>query len=169
MKDFNEGWYLIYTKPRHEKRVHSRLSELNISSFLPVVKKLRIWHDRKRYIDEPLFPSYVFIYLNNIQAYYSGIDMDGSLYYVRAGKNIARVNDKIVNNIRIVVEKGGDIDVLTEDFQPGNEFLINQGPLTGLSCELVQLRGGRKALVRVQLLQRNLLVTLPSGYLMQSV
>ncbi|HLZ88030.1 MAG TPA: UpxY family transcription antiterminator [Puia sp.] len=167
MKNFHAGWYLIYTKPRHEKKVHTRLTEMKINSFLPLTKKLRIWHDRKKIINEPLFPSYVFIYLDDLQAYYEGIDTDGSLYYVRTGKEIARVNDIVINNIRILVDKGSEIEVLTENIQPSQEFLIRQGPLTGLSCEIVQVSGSHKVLVRVHLLQRNLLVTLPSDYLTQ--
>jgi hypothetical protein len=35
MNNFRSGWYLIYTKPRHEKKVHEWLSDLNIYPFLP--------------------------------------------------------------------------------------------------------------------------------------
>src|SRR4051812_19040982 len=101
MKEFNTGWYLIYTRPRHEKKVHARLSELKIKSFLPTHKILRNWQDRRKYIEVPLFPSYVFVYLDDIRNYYVGMDMDGSLYYVRSGKEIARVDDATVNNIRL--------------------------------------------------------------------
>ena len=166
MKNFCAGWYLIYTKPRHEKKVHSRLAELNINSFLPLTKKLKAWHDRKKYVDEPLFPSYVFVYLNDMQGYYQGIDTEGALYYVRAGKEIARVNDTVVNNIKLLVDRGSDIEVSASYFKPGQELLIRKGPLTGLSCEMVQLNGSRKVLVRVHLLQRNLLMLLPSDHIM---
>jgi transcriptional antiterminator RfaH len=166
MNSFNAGWYLIYTRPRHEKKVHHRLSEMNINSFLPTKKMLRTWHDRKKYIDEPLFPSYVFIYLDDTQTYYKGIDIEGVLYFVRSGKEIARINESIVHNIQLLVSKGDDIEVSTDHFQPGQQLCICEGPLTGLSCEMIQSKGTRKILVRVQLLQRNLLVALPNAYLM---
>jgi transcriptional antiterminator RfaH len=59
MKNLFAGWYLLYTKPRHEKKVSAALTEASVNSYLPTAKKLRTWCDRKKYIDEPLFPSYV--------------------------------------------------------------------------------------------------------------
>jgi transcriptional antiterminator RfaH len=166
MNTFRTGWYLIYTKPHHEKKVHTSLTELNVNSFLPTKKTLRTWHDRKKYIDEPLFPSYVFIYLGDMQAYYEGMNTEGSLYYVRSGKKIARVDESIVNNIKLLVDKGNEIEVSDKSFHPGQQLFIREGPLTGLSCEMIQLDGTRKILVRVHLLQRNILITLPHEYLM---
>jgi transcriptional antiterminator RfaH len=166
MNTFNTGWYLIYTKPRHEKKVHTRLTELKINSYLPLTKKLRTWHDRKKYVDEPLFPSYIFIYLNDMQTYYEGMDTEGSLYYVRYGKEIARVQDSVVNNIKLVSGQAKDPEVSDALFQPGRQLVISKGALTGLSCEVVEYNSKQKLLVRVDLLQRNILLTLPEEHLM---
>ena len=166
MTNFHAGWYLIYTRPRHEKKVHTRLGEINIESFLPTRKMLRTWHDRKKYIDEPLFPSYVFIYLNDRQNYYEGMETEGSLYYVRSGKEIARISDSIINSIKLVTTQVKELEVSDDKFQPGRRLVIGHGALTGLSCEIVECRGRQKALVRVDLLQRNILVTLPTECLM---
>jgi transcriptional antiterminator RfaH len=162
---FNSGWYLIYTMPRHEKKVHTRLTEMSIDTFLPTRKVLRAWHDRKKYIDEPLFPSYVFVYLNDLQNYYDGLNPEGSLYYVKAGKEIVRVNENVVNNIKLVATWSKDIEVSEQRFQPGQKLVINKGVLTGLSCEVVRVNSGKKLLVRVELLQRNLLLTLSAEQL----
>jgi len=167
MADFTAGWYLIYTKPKHEKKVHIRLSEMKLTTFLPTRKALRHWHDRKRFIDEPLFPSYVFIYLNDIRNYYDGIDTDGALYYVKTGKKIARVDDVIVGNIKLVQE-AKNIEISEDRFLPGRKLVIGQGALTGLACEVVEFRNEQRLLVRVELLQRNILLTLPSNHLIAS-
>jgi transcriptional antiterminator RfaH len=169
MNLFRQGWYLIYTKPRHEKKVYALLTEINVNSFLPTRKVLRTWHDRKKYVDEPLFPSYLFVYLDDMRAYYSGMEVEGSLYYVRSGKEIAMVSDSIVNNIKLLVDKSKDIEVSSDHFRPGQQLLIREGPLTGLSCEMIQSNGRQKILVRVHLLQRNLLLTLPPDALMAAM
>src|SRR5258708_16411451 len=162
MNKFNSGWYLIYTKPRHEKKVSQRLTEMNINSFLPTRKILRNWHDRKKYVDEPLFPSYIFIYLNDMQNYYEGIDAEGALYYVRSGKEISRVSDSVIDGIKLVANKGENIEVSSNSFQPGRRLVISQGALTGLSCEVIRFDNKQKLLVRLELLQRNILLSLPA-------
>jgi transcriptional antiterminator RfaH len=166
MTNFISGWYLIYTKPRHERKVHTHLTEMNINSFLPTRKVLRIWHDRKKFVDEPLFPSYVFLYLTDIQNYYAGIDAEGSLYYVKSGKDIARVSETVVNNIKLVAGEAKDLEVSESRFRPGSKLVIRHGALTGLSCEAVDYNSKRRLLVRVDLLQRNILLEMPEDHLM---
>jgi transcriptional antiterminator RfaH len=165
MSNFCTGWYLIYTKPRHEKKVQMQMNEVNVSAFLPLTKKIRIWHDRKKIVEEPLFPSYVFVYLNDRQSYYEGMDADGALYYVRSGKEVARVRDSVVEGIRLIVDQAKDIEVSESRFLPGKKLVISHGALTGLSCEVVQNNNKPKILVRVDLLQRNILVALPTEHL----
>lgn len=165
MSIFKDGWYVIYTRPRHEKKVAVKLTETGIDNFLPTIKKIRKWNDRNKCIDEPLFPSYVFIHLYNMQSYYTGMDTEGVLSYVRVGKQIARVSDDIINNIRLVTNEANEIEVSEQFFRAGQQLVISQGALTGLSCEIIQFNGKKKVLVRVDLLQRNILLTLPTEHL----
>ena len=165
MSSFKDGWYVIYTKPRHEKKVASKLTETGIDNFLPTIRKVRKWNDRNKCIDEPLFPSYIFVFLNDMQGFYTGMDTEGVLNYVRVGKQIARVSEAIVKNIQLVTNQAKDVEVSDKYFQPGQHLVISQGALTGLSCEIIQFNGNKKVLVRIDLLQRNILLTLPAEYL----
>jgi transcriptional antiterminator RfaH len=166
MSKFQMGWYLIYTRVRHEKKVHSCLLEKKIESFLPTRKILRTWCDRKKYVEEPLFPSYIFIHLKDMQNYYAGLDAEGSLYYIKAGRDMARISDEEINNIKLVTDKSKDIEVSYDYFQPGRKLVISQGALTGLACEVIRFNGNHKLLVRVELLQRSVLLTMEEKHLM---
>lgn len=164
MSLFTAGWYVMYTRPQHEKKVSIRLSELGVSSYLPVRKKLKIWHDRKKYVEEPLFQSYVFVYLTGIEDYYLGQQLPGMLQYVRFGREVARVQESIINNIKLIIESNTDVEFSTAYFQQGRKLEIRHGALTGLMCEVVQQDNRKRVLVRVQMLQRNLLLTLSPDY-----
>lgn len=168
MNDFKAGWRVIYTKPRHEKKVTEQLSRLPVDAYLPTIKCLRKWSDRKKYIDTPLFPSYVFVNLKSDRHLLSSLDIDGVLYYVKAGNEIARVRPDVIDHIRLIVNSGQDIEISEEYFQPGRSLLIKDGPFTGFACEVVQYRGKEKILVRIDLLQRSILLNLPQEYLMDA-
>jgi transcription antitermination factor NusG len=56
-------WYAVYTKPRWEKKVAQLLTKKGIQNYCPINKVLKQWHDRKKWVEEPLFTSYVFVYL----------------------------------------------------------------------------------------------------------
>lgn len=55
-------WYVLYTKPRWEKKVAELLGKRNILHYCPINKVKKQWHDRKKTVLEPLFTSYVFVY-----------------------------------------------------------------------------------------------------------
>src|SRR4030095_15688867 len=57
-------WYATYTNARHEKYVSRQLSERGIESYLPTNHSVRRWKDRRKELDLPLFPGYVFVYLS---------------------------------------------------------------------------------------------------------
>jgi transcriptional antiterminator RfaH len=166
MNSFFPGWYLIYTRPRYERKVHSYLKESNLTSFLPTRKVLRNWHDRRKYIDEPLFPSYVFVYLSTVRNYFEGLEADGALHYVRTGRQISRVSETVVNNVKLITQQSLDLEVSGAHFQPGRKLVVSDGPLTGLTCEVIQSGGRSRLLVRVNLLNRNILLTIPKESLM---
>src|SRR5689334_12617472 len=63
-------WYVVYTRPRHEKYVAQQMAERHISCFLPVYSSLRRWKDRTKRLEFPLFPGYLFVQMtgqNRIQ------------------------------------------------------------------------------------------------------
>lgn len=167
MHDFKSGWFVIYTKPQHERKIAEQLEKMETRPFLPIVKKLRVWSDRRKYIDTPLFPSYIFVNLTDIETYFDSLGLKGVLYYVRDGQNIARVSESVINNLKLIVGNfTSEIEVSSEYLQPGSTLFIKEGPFTGFCCEVIQYKGKQKILVRIELLQRNILLDIPVEYLM---
>ncbi|MBC9932834.1 UpxY family transcription antiterminator [Chitinophaga qingshengii] len=166
MSDPVIGWYVVYTKPRHEKKVAAFLSASNIVNFLPIARVLRVWKDRKKYIDAPLFPSYLFIYLEDLETYYRVLSLEAVLYYVRTGKEVVKVKEEVIHSIQLITQQTSDIAIEVSDdyFQPGKQLMIKDGILCGLACEVVEVKGQQKILVRVNMLQKNILVAVSSEY-----
>jgi transcriptional antiterminator RfaH len=160
MDNFKQSWYVIYTRPRHEKKVVEELEELKIETFLPQINTLRQWHDRRKYLKAPLFPSYVFVHLKVEQEYFKSLTSESVLYFVRTGKKIVPVSNSIIDDIKVIVNTGKDIEVSTEKFIPGIKLSIKEGPFAGYCCEVVEYQGKKKIIVRVDLLQRSVLVNL---------
>lgn len=57
----NKAWYALYTSPRAEKQVQKRIKGAGIDCWLPLHKTPRIWSDRVKIVEVPLFNSYVFV------------------------------------------------------------------------------------------------------------
>ena len=54
-------WHVIYTRPRNEKKVTEQLEKLGIIVYCPLVTQIKQWSDRKKKVQTPLIPSYVFV------------------------------------------------------------------------------------------------------------
>jgi transcription antitermination factor NusG len=58
-------WYVIYTKPRNEKKVAERLQQIGITVYCPMIIMVKQWSDRKKKVQVPLLNSYVFVCLED--------------------------------------------------------------------------------------------------------
>ena len=54
-------WYAVTTRSRHEKVVAEQLWQKEIECFLPLRDVLPKWKDRRRKVQFPLFPGYLFV------------------------------------------------------------------------------------------------------------
>ena len=60
-------WYAVYTKPKSEKKVASNLDNRGIHTYCPTQKIRKKWSDRFKIIEEPIFRSYVFICIQDME------------------------------------------------------------------------------------------------------
>jgi transcriptional antiterminator RfaH len=161
MEYFVPCWCVIYTKPKFEKRIAERLAECEIEYFLPLIKVFKKWHDRIKHVETPLFPSYIFVYLKNRDDYFNSSNIPGVCYFLKSDKQLVRVKGDLIKDIRTVILNGTEIEVTQDFFQPGQIMNIKSGPFAGLTCELVERNMKKKALVRIKMLQQNLLIAMP--------
>ena len=54
-------WYALYTKPRWEKKVFGLLEKAGFEAYCPLNRVRKKWSDRHKWVEEPLFKSYVFV------------------------------------------------------------------------------------------------------------
>ena len=54
-------WFAFYTKSRQEKSVHNTLINNGYEVYLPLLRERKKWSDSKKWVEYPLFKSYLFI------------------------------------------------------------------------------------------------------------
>lgn len=166
---FCPGWYLIYTRHRREKKVADQLIEKEVDFYLPTVKTFRKWHDRNTIVDVPIFPSYIFVFLKHMNDYYKVTSVEGVMHFVKSGKEIVTVNKNIITDLKQVLGTSKEVEVVYENFVPGVLMNIREGPLAGMSCEIVEYKNQRKILVRINLLGRAVLADVPANHLIEAL
>jgi transcriptional antiterminator RfaH len=141
-------WHVLYSKPRNEKKVVERLSKNGFEVYCPLIKTLRQWSDRKKKVQIPMFPGYIFALTNDGER--QQILMDpGLLNYVYWLGKPAIVRDKEMEAIKSIAHTGEDIHVASVGFEKGQFVEIPDGPFKGLTGRIDKL-DRRKVIVFVE-------------------
>ena len=64
-KNKTMNWYVLYTKPRCEKKVEEQLLSFGINAFCPMRSEFKLWSDRKKKIHKPVLPSMVLVNIDD--------------------------------------------------------------------------------------------------------
>lgn len=123
-------WYAVYVKSRHEFFVCEELGRKDIETFLPSVRKKSQWTDRKKIIEFPLFPGYVFVHAPcEARAFIEVLKTRGVVSFIalEPGKPTPIVPEEIAA-LRLVVASGKAIDVYPH-LREGTRVRVKSGPL----------------------------------------
>ena len=59
------NWYVLYTKPRSEKKVEEQLLSLGINAYCPTRSEFKLWSDRKKKIYKPVLPTMILVKIDD--------------------------------------------------------------------------------------------------------
>ena len=141
-------WHVLYTKPRNEKKVTARLNEAGYNAYCPLIKTVHQWSDRKKKVQIPMFPSYIFIYINEMNRQMPLRD-PGVMKYVYYASHPAIIRDIEIEAIREIETAGSEIKVEGSGFEKGQFVEIPKGPFKGMTG-VVDKFDARKVLVYVE-------------------
>lgn len=120
------NWFIIYTKPQNEIKVAKGLEKMGITIFCPVQTEIRQWSDRKKKVKMPLFKSYVFVQLDEIERNLV-FSVPGVVRYLFWLGKPAVVQDAEIETIK-KWHNSDEIDLLRiEKYRVGDEIIIERG------------------------------------------
>jgi transcription antitermination factor NusG len=158
-----EQWYGLHTRPRHEKIVASRLQERGVSIFLPLVKEVHRWSDRKKTVELPLFSCYVFArFKPNRSDRLRVLRVEGVFGLVGSGGEGSPIPEAQIDAVRSLVET--QLPWSSHPFlKVGQRVRVRSGALDGMEGVLVSRSGERTLVISVDTIQRSLAVRI-EGY-----
>jgi transcriptional antiterminator RfaH len=161
------NWYAIYTKSRYEKKVYTHLLEKSIQAYLPLQKQLKQWSDRKKWIEEPLIRSYVFVRITE-KEYFNVLNTPGVVCYITFSGKAAPIRDIQIETLKCLLNTDIELEAINETLSPGEPVEIIAGRLMGLTGELIKYKGKKKVVIRIEQLSYSLLLTVPTGFIRNS-
>jgi transcription antitermination factor NusG len=159
-----KNWYAIYTKSRNEKRVAELLDQQGIENYLPLIKKIRIWSDRKKMVEMPLFSSYIFVNINE-KEYFECLKIQGVVKFVSFERKRIAIPTYQIEAIRKYVETGEELIPNAGDYTVGKRVRVIRGGMKGLEGRLTEVLGKQRVKVEIESIQQSLFLQIPLGSL----
>jgi len=157
-------WYALYVKSRTEKKVAVELEGTGIDFYLPLEKRLKKWSDRKKWVEEPLFRSYIFVHITP-KEYYKVLQTRGVVKYISFEGKAVPVPPQQIDAIKIYLS---EIDpILNEDqnWEEGKEVEVMSGKLTGLRGVLIKTKGKNRVKVEIEVVGSAIILNIPRKHL----
>ncbi len=144
-----ENWYVLYTKPRYEKKVAAKLTELGIKAYCPMLTSKHQWSDRKKVVSTPLISSCIFIQSNENDRKMV-FQVPGAVRYLYWLGVPAIVKSAEIEIMQLWLQ-GEIIDAKVENLQPGDKYHVKEGHFKGKEGIVQEVTKNRLQLILVEL------------------
>jgi transcription antitermination factor NusG len=153
----------VQTRARHEKVIAQRLRDRGVTTFLPLVREVHGWSDRRKTVELPLFGCYVFArILPRNEDRLRVLVVDGVLRFVGPGGQGIPIPEEQIEAVRKLVEE--ELPFCSHPFlKIGQRVSIRSGALNGVEGILVARSGERTLVVSIDAIQRSMAVRI-EGY-----
>ena len=145
-------WFAIQTLSRHEKVVRGQLEMRNVEHFLPTMKRLSQWTDRKKEIEVPLFAGYCFARFS-LANRLPVLQSQGVVCVVGSGGRPEPIPDEEIESLRILINSPFDY-VCCPYLREGILVEVIRGPLLGVRGRLVREAKPCRLVLSISLIQR---------------
>ena len=159
----DKQWIVVRSKPRSEKVAHNELVKKNIEAYLPLLKERRKWSDRKKWVEFPLFSSYLFARIDIKDSIFV-LQTQGVNTIVKFGKQIAIVQNSVIKAIRLAMEGGYQLEPV-EYFVEGNQVEVIAGPMKGVKGIVAKLKGQNRLIIKIDAIQQALSIQIESKFI----
>jgi len=159
----SKKWYVFYTCPKFERKIHEYLQESGYESFLPLCWVVKQWSDRRKRLLTPLFSGYIFVNIEQSRIH-EVLKTPKIIRCVTFNSVPASLRQEEVDSIMQIMENFYPFEVSC-GFKVGDSVVVAKGPLLGMEGILVEERGNQRFALRIESLRQFVLVSIPADHI----
>lgn len=156
------SWYAVYTRNRHEKVVAEQLSQKRIECFLPLRESVSHWKDRRKTIQRPLFPGYLFVRARMQECRLDILKVPSVAQIIGFNGCPAAIPEEQINAVKRLVFSTLPYDPYP-DIVEGDSVEVIHGPLRGLRGILLEKKNPCKFILSVDVIQQSVACEIDAG------
>lgn len=149
------AWYAVHTRSNFEKVVYTELGQRGIESFWPAFDEVHQWKDRKKRVERPVFPGYVFVQIvDRPESRIQVLRTNGVVRILGSGSDIESIPDIEIDSVRRLLDSRKQCyahPLLRE----GAWVRVKRGPLRDAEGRLVRLKNETRLVLSINLLSQS--------------
>ncbi|MDP2414353.1 UpxY family transcription antiterminator [Daejeonella sp.] len=134
------NWYVLYTKSRNEKAVADKLALSGIEVYCPLLRRKKLWSDRWKWVEEPLFRSYCFVRLEDKDRD-TVFSVPGIVRYVYHCGKPAIIRSKEMDLLKSWLMQYDHDTIIAENLNVSDRIRIRSGALMDKEAEVLESKG----------------------------
>lgn len=145
-------WYAVCTLSRHEKVVARQMNGSGLDHFLPLYRSARRWKDRRKELELPLFPGYIFVRIPfrdrlHVQK------LTGVLQIVSFNGKPAPLPESEIETLRNGLARNAWLEPHPY-LKVGRRVRVRSGPMAGVDGILVRRKDQCRIVLSVELIRQ---------------
>ena len=165
VEPFAVNWFALQTRSRHEKVVQGELQRQAIETFLPTLKRLSQWKDRKKTIEFPMFSGYCFARFSLYERRLSILQAPGVVRIIGSHSFPEPIPDHEIESLQILWKNQYPRDA-HPFLKEGMLVEIVRGPLQGVTGRLVRHARQCRIVLSITLIQQAIAVEVDASDVM---
>ncbi len=160
-------WKVIYVKSRTEKKVAALLTKEGIVNFLPLTKSKRLWSDRLKTVETPLFNGYIFVQADE-KLRFEVLNLPNVVKFIQFNGTDASVDDSLICAMTKAIAEGKELWSMEENdknVEVGENVRVLAGPFSGQFGQVVSLANKNYVRVHVAIVNQYVCVKINKNYL----
>ncbi len=149
-------WYLLYCKRGEQIRAKQHLENQGVECFYPTVQVEKISRGKRQKVEEPLFPSYVFVYFDYEQGpnFTSVRSTRGVVDFVRFGAQPKEVQGDLVFELKQLETSTSENTTCKSMPKRGDQIRVKSGQFAGIDAIFQEEDGDKRSIMLVQMISK---------------
>ncbi len=149
-------WYAVYTKSQFEKKIEEELESKGVEVFLPTIKELRQWTDRKKWVTIPMFKNYLFVNID-FKDRFKVLQCNGVVKIVSFNNKPIAIPDEQINSLKLILKKPDKVKV-EPYINIGEEVIVTGGFFKGVRGIITKQLGSNNVVITLESINQSVSV-----------
>jgi len=145
----HQAWYAVQTGYRCEQRVASGLIMKGFRTYLPVLREVHQWTDRRKFVEVPAFSGYLFLHCEpSSRNRVNVLETSGIVRFLGGNHAPCPISNVEIEAVRRTLGSSVPCD-RCDALTPGTLVQVTRGPLAGVQGRLARIKNNLRLIVTI--------------------